>query len=317
MRQVKAAIGLLVLAACGGGGGSPTSGSGSGAAPTPAPRPTGWPAGTTLELVDGDTGQPVAAPIVVGGTTVPSGAALASAAAEGATVDISVPGFLPRQTVVRAGETRLLMWPDTTTLPGDYTRSLVYTSGAVNPGSEILDAMRRLPTRTRTVAVVPSAGIQSDPDAMDAHRTAIDGINGATVPIGVTYRLGGSADLSVPTTVDPADSACAERTTRAVTRLWLSNNEITRAELTFCGTAIAATLGTVVHELGHTMGLRHSLDRRDSMYPFPEASRAPAPTAREALTMSLMRARRSGTLWPDNDRDAGGAAAVRVETVVD
>ena len=233
-------------------------------------------------------------------------------------MDVSAPGFLPRQTVVRAGETRLLLWPDTTTLPGDYTRSLVYTSGAANPGSEILDALRRLPTRTRTVAVVPSAGIQSDPDAMDAHRAAIDGINGATVPIGVTYRLGGSADLSVPTTVDPADSACAERTTRAVTRLWLSStNEITRAEITFCGTAIAATLGTVVHELGHTMGLRHSLDRRDTMYPFPESSRAPAPTAREALTMSLMRARRSGTLWPDNDRDAGGAAAVRVETVVD
>jgi hypothetical protein len=33
--------------------------------------------------------------------------------------------------------------------------------------------------------------------------------------------------------------------------------------------------------------------------------------------MSLMRARRPGTQWPDNDRDATGAATVRVEIVVD
>ena len=316
MRQVKAAIGMLVLAACGGGGGSPTSGGVT--PPTPTPRPTGWPAGTTVELVDGGAGQTVSAPIVVAGATVPAGAPLASAASEGATVDVSVSGFLPRQTIVRTGETRLVLWPDSATLPGDYTRSLVYTSGAASPGSEILDALRRLPSRLRSVAVMPSAGIQSDPDAMDAHRAAIDGINGATVPIGVTYRLGGNGDLAVPTNVDAADSACAERTTRAVTRMWLSGtNEITRAEIVFCGTAIAATLGTVVHELGHTMGLRHSLDRNDTMYPFAGSLRSPTLTSREALTMSLMRTRRSGTLWPDNDRDAGGAAAQRVVTVID
>lgn len=315
MRQARVALGLVMLTACGGGG-SPTLG--GGASPTPSPRPTGWPAGSSVVLVDGDTGQPLSGTLLVGGVTVPAGAPLASAAAEGATVDVSLPGFLQRQTVVRTGETRLVLWPDSATLPGDYTRSLVYTSGTATPGAEILDPMRRLPTRTRTVAVVPSAGIEADPDAMQAHRAAIDGINEATVPVGVSYRLGGSADLSVPTAVDPAASACADRSTRAVTTMFLSGtNEITRAEITFCGTAIAATMGTIVHELGHTMGLRHSLDTRDTMYPFAQSSRSSTPTAREALTMSLMRARRSGTLWPDNDRDAGGAAAARVVIVVD
>ncbi len=58
-------------------------------------------------------------------------------------------------------------------------------------------------------------------------------------------------------------------------------------------------------------------DGGDMMYPYVRSSRSSAPTGREALTMSLMRARRPGTQWPDNDRDATGAAAVRVEIVVD
>ncbi len=249
---------------------------------------------------------------MVAGVTVQAGTPLASAAPPGTTVDVSIPGFLPRQTLVRTGETRLLLWPDSATLPGDYTRSLVYMSSALP------ESMRRLPTRMRTVAVVPSADIEGDPDAMAAHRTAIDAINGAMAPLGVSYRLGGTGDLVVPTRVDGATGSCVDRTTRAFTSLWLSgSNEITRAEIVFCGTAIAATTGTISHELGHTLGLRHSLDAHDMMYPYAQSSRAEAPTARETLTMSLMRARRSGTQWPDNDRDATGATALRVETVVD
>ena len=41
--------------------------------------------------------------------------------------------------------------------------------------------------------------------------------------------------------------------------------------------------------------IRHSLDPRDRMYPTSRSSRSQTPTVREALTMSLMWARRSGT----------------------
>ena len=94
-------------------------------------------------------------------------------------------------------------------------------------------------------------------------------------------------------------------------------NEITRAEITFCTSSIAATLGTVSHELGHTIGLRHSRDAGDMMYPYSVSSSSATPTEREVLTMHMMRARRPGTLWPDNDREASKAARVRVETVID
>jgi hypothetical protein len=321
MRQVTVALGLLALLACGGGGGggggSPTTASAVVSTPSPMPI-AGWPAGTTVQLVDGDTGQLVQGPVVVAGVTVQAGAPLPSAAAVGATVDVSIPGFLPRATLVRTGETRLMLWPDSATLPGDYTRSLVYVSSYTDAGVEVLDSLRRLPTRVRTVAVVPSADIMGDSDAMDAHRDAIDGINGATAQLGLVYQLGGTGDLSVPTRVDPTAGSCPDRLTHAFANVWVSGaNEITRAEITFCSSEIAATFGTVAHELGHTVGLRHSLDAHDMMYPWVQSSTSPTPTTREALTISLMRARRAGSQWPDNDRDASGAAAVRVETIVD
>ena len=319
MRQAKAALALLVMAACGGGGGgSPTSP--TVAPPAATPRPSGWPAGTTVQLVDGDTGQPVAGTVVVAGVTTTAGAALAASAAEGATVDVSAPGFLPRQTLVRTGETRLVLWPESATLPGDYTRSLVYTSvPAVRGGPpEVLASMRRLPTRVRTVAVTLSTSLQGDADAVEAHRAAIEALNGMTAPLGVTYRLGGTGEFNVPTRLDPSATLCVEHAARAFTDIWLSTaNEITRAEITFCTTSISATAGTIVHELGHTFGLRHSLDTRDTMYPFAQSTRLTTPTSKEMLTMSLMLARRSGTQWPDNDRQSTAAAAVRVETVVD
>jgi hypothetical protein len=196
---------------------------------------------------------------------------------------------------------------------------LVYTGSGANPGSQIVEAMRRPATRVRTVAVVPSSDLQNDPDAMEAHRAAIDGVNAASAPVGLTYLLGGTGDLNVPTRVDPSASTClTDPNTRAFTSLFMSNaSEITRAEIVFCAASVSTAPGTIAHELGHVFGLRHSLDSHDLMYPYAQSSRSQVPTSREALTMSLMRARRSGTVWPDNDRDSTAAAGGRLVVVVD
>jgi len=317
MRRLMAVVGMTALFGCGGGGSSPTAASSP--PPTVAtPPPSGWPVGTKVELVDGETGAPVEGAVIVAGSSMPAGSALASAAAVGATVDVTVGGYLPRQTLVRTGEARLLLWPDSAALPGDYTRSLVYTAGVDDQGAPSLGPLRRLATRVRTVAIVLSADLQGDSAAVAAHRETVNGINEMTAPLGVLYQLGGTADFSVPAAVDPSASTCAnDRLVRAFASTWLSNSgEISRAEITYCGYSVAETTGTISHEVGHTLGFRHSFDPHDMMYPYDVSASAIAPTARESRTFALMRARRSGTGWPDNDRASIAAAGARFERIL-
>ncbi|MFN8090792.1 MAG: matrixin family metalloprotease [Vicinamibacteria bacterium] len=213
--------------------------------------------------------------------------------------------------MVRAGETRLALWPDTPAFPGEYTKALVYTDSV--DGS--LAPMRRLPNRVRAVAVQPSAELQADPAALDALRQAVDGIDAALAGRGVSYALGGAGDLAVPVRVDPADSGCAGR--RATTWIWLGPaDEIQRAEVVACSADVARNAGSMAHELVHTFGLRHSSDARDLMYALYSDSRSTTPTAREALAMWLVLERRTGTTWPDDDRDTQ-AQSRRVEVIAD
>jgi hypothetical protein len=309
---------LVVLAgaslSCGGGGGG-----GSPATPVlPTPLPSGWSAGTVVTVVSGETDVPVAgARVTVAGTphvTDGAGQAVVQAAAEGATVDVEAAGYLTRQTLVRYAVTRLTMWLDSAKLPGDYTKALVYTASTLSDSTSIVP-LERIPPRVRTLALVPSDALAADPQSMAAHRQAPDYFNVA-VEGRTVFSVGGTADMTVPTRIDAADTACEGERGRLMARTWVSRYEVSRAEIIFCGEKPTRLATPITHELAHIYGLAHSPDRRDVMYRYYSSRDEHGFTERETLTMSLVSLRRGGNTWPDNDR-AAATSGTRVRVFVD
>ena len=299
-----------VLLSCGGGDSQgPTP-----VVATPTPRPSGWPAGTTLAIVSGETDAPVAgARVVIAGvpqTTDAGGqTTVTSAANEGATVDVEAAGFLTRQTLVRYGASRLTLWPDNSRLPGSYTQMLVYTAATVSESTSLVP-LDRLPPRVRTLSLVPSEAIQADPRAMAAHRQAADYFNVA-VQGRTVFSVGGTTDMSVATRIDPAAESCEGEPGAVIAYTWVSGHEVTRAEIVFCSEAPSRLPTPITHELAHVFGLAHSSDRRDVMYPYYRPSDEHGFSDREVLTMNLIYLRRGGNTWPDNDRTAASNARHR------
>jgi hypothetical protein len=303
----------LVALACGGGGPqAPTQLEAPG--PTSTPRPSGWSEGTVLTVVSGETQDPVfGAKVFVAGVprlTDADGRVTVAAAAEGATVDVEAEGFLTRKTLVRYGETRLTLWPVTEQRSESYTQTLVYTS-ASSDGPENVVPLERLPPNVRTLSLEPSDALKADWYAMGAHVKATDYFN-AAVQGRLTFSVGGAADMTVPTTIDSADEACTSPGT-LVTRLWLSNHEIMRAEIVYCSVKPSRLAKPILHEMGHVYGLQHSASGRDVMFRLYNPNFDYGFTDPEVVTMALMYQRHAGNVWPDDDRTAtSGTTRVRV-----
>jgi hypothetical protein len=263
-----------------------------------------------VTVVSGETHWPVGgAKVFVAGAphvTDAEGKVTVGAAAAGVTVDVEKDGFLTRQTLVRAGETHLTLWPETEQISEAYTRTLVYTSAVA--GAEVVEPLRRLPARVRSISLEPSEPLKADWYAMKAHGEAAESFTRAAQGR-ITVTVGGAADLQVPTRVDASDKYCDTGLT-LLTYLWTSAHEVAKAEIVFCGDRPARLPQPILHEIGHVYGLRHSASAWDVMYPtyspyyMERYNRWREFTEPEMVTMALMSQRRAGNAWPDNDRTA-------------
>ncbi len=272
-------------------------------------------AGIPLLLVSGEDEQPVpGASVVIGGRRYFSGA-------DGRVdldpildgdVDVAATNFLVRETALPSGRT-LTLWPTSPGYPEDYIRHLLYKDAAgtrAEPSLSVDAPLRRV--MAAVVQVVPDSGLWDDAPARTAHERAIGVLNEATGGhVRFELRRSAASGVVFRASVDGAATAAGALTYRDLLR-----NEITSGRIVYANLAAARSERFVAHELGHALGLQHSIRPRDLMYFSAPQAAAASFSEQERLSIRLLLQRRAGNRYPDNDRTVSGTADLRSTSVV-
>lgn len=200
-----------------------------------------------------------------------------------------VAGRRPRRSEDESGHERLCIERDAgLTIPRDCDRLA-------------LGARRKALSRSRSLYEVLDEGRELGRDALSA---LLDEYASADVS--------SALDGIVEAKVDPADETCGiERRLATALLDFAPNGDVSGGRIVYCSLASARAMSTVVHELGHTFGLRHSPARTDLMYCTTDRTTSQF-SPRESLLMNLMLQRLSRNRYPDDDRDVPFGIPLRV-----
>lgn len=297
-RRIRILVGLLTQIGFSACGNAPTGPTGPGVR-------SGWQAGAILRVTSADTGRPVAnaritLPEVTGtptaATDVNGQATFGVAVATQNLLTIDAAGFLRRETRVQNDVRQFALWPDTNAFPAEYTHAIVYDSEHTPTGR-----LARLADAVTVVGVQPSADILSDSIAMQALAAGIYqldlAVSRASTNRRIDYALTSTADARVDVTVSH-DAECDARSISAYAEVNWQSDGLRGGRINFCSTAYSHYASIAAHELGHTYGLKHSIDPGDVMFPGTTQWRF---SDRETVAMRLMLQRPTGNVWPDSD----------------
>jgi len=297
--------------------------------PSPSPAPSPFPIGTTLTIISGETGAPVAGATVtvdarsyttdgVGEITLDESANIESL------LDIAAAGYLNRQTLLRSpSERQFSLWPRTsvTGLTEQLTQELVYTMPGNGPGgvgSPLGGAPLQRVDPSVTHIVVSAPSIALAPSGIEAISTAIRNLNDATAGqivftpsevsgAGQIQIIIGTSSGHVPTLNSSGYITGGRILLRDGTCL-----------VTNCNLAVPLSVGvtfvrTLVHAMGGLLGLKAtstdsvmnggcSSASLSSCTPVNPRGETFKPS--EKLIIRLMFQRRVGNRFPDNDRSS-------------
>lgn len=278
MRRALPVLLLLSLSACGGGSNTPT------ALPSSVPPPTTLPAAPTF--FDGVSGAPVGATIAPAAPT------------NGQAVTVTAPGYLTRRQLFNGAPFQLWRASE------DYVREFAF--------SEWTDGSFRT-TKWAQGFVVTLDGELATNDAVVAKTREVIAEVQRTTGMSVTLGTGGAVVIKIDPGILEAQDAIGLADVR------FSGASIVGAELSFAsraeivGSGRADYANTLLHEMGHALGLGHSIDTRDVMTPGSgPGTRVGTFQEGEAAALRMIYFHRSaGTYFPDRDPGVAAASSAR------
>lgn len=279
MQKSLAVCTLVALTACGGGG-----------SPTPLPSASSGPPPTTLSappaFLDGVTGA------AVGAQSLPA------SPANGQAVTVTSPGYLTRRQLFTGAPFQLWRAAE------DYVHAFAFT--------EFDDGSFRT-TRWAQPFVITLDGELAENEAVVAKTRAVMAEIQRTTGMAVTLGAGGAVLIRVDPGLVEAEDAIG------LARLRFQGANVVGAELVFAsrseivGSARADYANTLLHEMGHALGLDHSKDTRDVMTPGSgPGTHVGVYQEGEATALRMMYVHRpAGTYFPDRDPGVAAASSAR------